>query len=138
MPQPYRIIDLQQFSGLPTGNEIAEVSAAGMQSSQIPLAVLASGRAPTTVAAPATVTVSSNAYGDVLVTTNAAVIVNLPASASRQGVPVSIVAVTTLTPNITINPNGAETIMGLASITITSSYGAFTLWPLSTGGWYQK
>lgn len=39
---------------------------------------------------------------------------------------------------ITILPYGAETIDGLASIQILNAYGAFTLFPKSTGGWTLK
>lgn len=40
---------------------------------------------------------------------------------------------------ITIMPYGTETIMGLASIQITSPFGAFVLLPnLTSGGWNQQ
>jgi hypothetical protein len=141
MPTPYRITDLNSFTGqvgTPTGQEIAEISNGGLGSYQVPLAVLALGRAANTVGAGGTFNVSSQNYGDVLVTTTAAVTVQLPAAATRFGAPVSVIAQQTTTPNITISPFGAETIMGQASLTIGNSYGAFTLWPLAGGGWYQK
>ncbi len=142
MANPYRITDLQNYTllpgGLPTGGEIAEISNAGTGSFQAPLSVLVYGRIANTVSAGGTFNLSGSNYGDVLVTTTAAVTVQLPAAATRSGVPASIVAQQTTTPNITILSFGAETIMGLSSITITNPYGAFTLWPLSGGGWYQK
>jgi|SRR5215472_10172046 len=141
MPTPYRIVDLNSFTGLvgiPTGGEIAEISQAGTGSFQIPLAVLASGRSASTVSVGGTFTLSAANYGDVLVTTAAAVTVQLPPASQRFGAPASIIAIQNTTPNITVLPFGAETIIGLSSMTITNAYGALTLWPLSGGGWYQK
>jgi hypothetical protein len=141
MPTPYRITDLNSFTGqigIPTGGEIAEISQNGNGSYQLPLAVLAFGRQANTVATGGTFNVASLNFGDVLVTTTAAVTVQLPAAGSRFGVPVSVIAQQTTTPSITILPNGVETIMGQSSLIITNAYGAFTLWPLAGGGWYQK
>jgi hypothetical protein len=142
MAQPYRIIDLAQYltllGGQPSGNELAEISNAGVGSAQIPIAVLAAVRAPTIVSAGGTFNLGVTNFGDVLVTTTAAVTVQLPDSNMRLGVPASIIANQTTPPNITILPFGAQTIIGLPQLKITNPYGAFTLWPLSGGGWYQK
>jgi len=140
MPGPYRITDLTSFSIPPTGNELAEISNAGAGSFSIPIAVLAAARPPTIVNAPSTVTVGANGYGDVLVNIAGAVTVNLPAASTRSGVPVSIVDIggNATAHNITINANGAETIKGSSSLTISANYGGVTLWPISTGNWYTK
>lgn len=136
-----KIIQLPTFSGTPTGSEIFEVSVAGTGSFQIAMAVLAASRQANIVASAGTVTVGNSSYGDYLVTTTGAVTINLPSALLRGGVPVSVIAATTGTPNITIVPFGAQTIFGLVNnLTITNSYGAFTLWPntVATGDWYQK
>ena len=139
MPNPYRIIDLTQFSGNPTGNEIMELSQGGNGSFQIAIATLVYGRAQVTIATAGTYNLSATTYGDILVTTTGAVTVNLPDSTVRGGAPTTIVAQQTTTPNITIAPAGGQTVLGNASLTITNSYGAYTLWPVlaSPGGWYE-
>lgn len=65
-----------------------------------------------------------------------AVTINLPTAASRSGYPLAIkdVSGAAQTNNITINPNGAETIEGLTSIKINVAYGGFNLYPV-TSGW---
>lgn len=136
MPQPYRIVDLQ--SGYtPTGNELMEISNGGNGSYQVTLAQIQS-RSPVTLSTAQTYNLSPATYGDILVTTTGAVIINMPDSTLRGGVPASIIAATSSTPNITINANGAQKLIGQSSLTIGNPWGAYTLWPLSTGGWYQK
>jgi hypothetical protein len=81
---------------------------------------------------------------------NGNVTINLPSSkASPQTpqaipgqwilVPITIVDIGgfAAAPNVyTINPNGAELISGLATVRLSSNYGAFLLKPiLETGGW---
>lgn len=66
-----------------------------------------------------------------------AAVVNLPLSSSRSGYPLKIkdISGAVSTPHvITINANGADTIEGAASITITADYGGWNLYPI-TGGW---
>jgi hypothetical protein len=65
-----------------------------------------------------------------------AVTVNLPTAASRNGYPIRIKDTSGVaqTNNITINPNGADTIEGLTSLTIAVAYGGYILYPV-TGGW---
>lgn len=87
-----------------------------------------------------TYTVASNAFGDILVTASAASHIQLPASSSRNGVPISIIDVAgnLATFHLTIMPNGGEFIMGQASYVLGVNYGGVTFWPLPTGGWYMK
>jgi hypothetical protein len=132
-----RIADLNLFPGNPSGGEIAEISTGGTGSFQITLAQLPV-RVPQTISAGGTFTVTNITYGDILVTTTAAVTVQLPAASVRNGVPLSVVALQSSTPNITIRPSGVETIVGLSSVTITVPYGAVNLWPVATGSWYTK
>lgn len=77
--------------------------------------------------------------GDTLlwVDTTAARVINLPTGASRSGRPLEIkdITGTAFTNNITINPNGAETIDGLASLLIDINFGGYRLYPKLTGGW---
>lgn len=136
-----KIIQLAQFSGLPTGNEIFEVSNGGNGSFQIAMAILASARQPNIISVGGSTTISSTNYGDWYVTTTSAVTLTLPSVLLRSGVPVSIIAITTGTPSITIAPFAGQTILGLSNnLTIVNSYGSYTLWPNSTGSgdWYQK
>lgn len=133
---PFRIVDLNAFSGTPDGTQLAEISAGGSGSFKIPIAVLSQGRLTNSVVAGGTFTVTSTTYGDVLVNTNSAVTVQFPLASSRNGAPVSVIGISSA-PNITILPSGADTLIGQTSITIANQYGAFTFWPM-TGGWYQK
>jgi hypothetical protein len=86
-----------------------------------------------------TYTLTGGLAGDILVNFNGAVTIQLPPAGSRGGVPTSIIdrGGFAVAHPITILPSGAETIMGLASIMLTSNFGGVTLWP-DTGGWYQK
>jgi hypothetical protein len=70
-----------------------------------------------------------------------ALTVNLPAAASRLGLPLTIKDVSGAAGanNITIAPNGAETIDGGANYIIGVNYGAVTLYPFNDGvgsGWF--
>lgn len=140
MPQPYRIIDLQGLINPLSGQEIMEVSLDGAGSCQVPVGQLAYSRTPNIVASGGTflLAAAANTYGDILITTTAAVTVQLTLASARLGVPVSVVAVQITTPAITILPSSPETIMGLSSFTITNPYGGITLWPVAGTGWYQK
>jgi hypothetical protein len=105
------------------------------------MTLLQSLRPINTISSGGTTTIGPAQYGDFLVTTTAAVTINLPSALLRNGVSVSIIAATTSTPNITIAPFAGQTIFGLSNnLTIGNSYGAFTLWPNATGlgDWYQK
>lgn len=68
-----------------------------------------------------------------------AVAVTLPAAATRLGYPLTIkdVSGAAQTNNITITPNGAERIEGLATLVIDVAYGGYILYPV-TGGWILK
>lgn len=133
---PFRIADLNAFFGAPDGTQLAEISNGGAGSFKIPIAVLSAGRQANNVIVGGVFTVTATTYGDVLVNTNSAVTVQLPVATGRNGVPVSVIGISSA-PAITILPGGSDTILGLSSITIANQYGAFTLWPM-TGGWYQK
>lgn len=132
---PVTIPQLNQWTGLPTGNELFELSN-NPGSFKIAMAILASARQENTVSAAGTFNVSASNYGDVIVTSTGAVTVNLPDATARQGVPVSVIGYS-LSPNVTIVPAGLDTIMSLASLALTTAFGAYTLWPRA-GGWYQK
>ena len=140
MSAPYRIVDLNNLSGLPAGTEIMEISQAGNGSFQIPLSTLSYGpRQPVTIATAGTYNLAATTYGDILINTSGAVVVNLPSSLTRNGVPASVVDIDGA-PNITINPAAGQTIIGQSSISMTVPYGGYTFWPIGTGsgGWYQK
>lgn len=67
--------------------------------------------------------------------------INLPTSASRAGLPVTVkdVSGNASTNPITVVPPGAETIDGLASIAIVANMGAATFVPFNDGvgtGWF--
>lgn len=65
-----------------------------------------------------------------------AVTVTLPAAVNRNGFPLTIkdVAGAAATHNISIVPNGTETIDGLNPLPVNANYGGFRLYP-KTGGW---
>lgn len=67
------------------------------------------------------------------------VTINLPAANSRSGYPLVIkdTSGAAQTNNITITPNGAETIEGLSSFVIDNAYGGVWLFPV-TNGWVFK
>lgn len=93
-------------------------------------------RSPRIISAPtATVTV---AVDDLIILIGAAVTnINLPASATKTS-PITIVgnaAGIFSVNNATINPNGVQTIDGLASVLLTNDFQAITLYPLVAGGW---
>lgn len=84
-------------------------------------------------------------FGTTLVTVNVASPVTVQLASSHPGnaiiaSPITIVDIggNAAANNITILPYGNELIMSLASIAIANDYGAFTLEPLSTGGWVQQ
>ena len=140
MTTGWKITDLPALGAIPTGAELVEVSTGGTLSSKVALAVLANGLQDTNVSSSGTTTIGASQYGAILVSVNGAVTIQLPAASLRLGVPVPVADVGGFaqTHNITILPNGIETIMGQASLAISSSYGAYTLWPISTGGWYTR
>lgn len=74
-----------------------------------------------------------------LVNRGSAVAINLPASADRDGYPIAIkdVSGAANANNITLTPNGAELIEGLASLAISSAWGGYTLYPV-TNGWILR
>lgn len=81
--------------------------------------------------------VSSDSF--LLVDVSSAVTVNLPTAASRNGYPLAVkdISGAASTNTITINANGGELIEGAASITITTDYGGWNLYPV-TGGWILR
>ena len=92
----------------------------------------------TVTATPITVTAADQIILVDTVTINAAVSVVLPAASTMTGLrPVTIKDLTggAGAHNITITPNGSEKIDGLSSIKISGNYGAFTIKPITTGGW---
>lgn len=66
-----------------------------------------------------------------------AITIDLPKGADRSQVPLTIKDSSgdALTNNITITPNGSETIDGLAAYTINAAFGAVRLIPLTGGNW---
>jgi len=92
-----------------------------------------------------TTTVVSTPYVPVLtdsfllVNDAAPVAINLPTAASRNGYPLTIIdsSGAANTNNITITPNGVETINGLTSLVIGVAYGGYILYPVS-GGWILR
>ena len=104
-------------------------------------AVLTITAGGTTTIASGTTLIRVNVAGLVTVQLPTAIVptpaVTVPPTAFT-GQPVTIVDVggNAAANNITILPFGAETIMGLASLVITSNYGAFVLTPDTVnGGW---
>ena len=101
---------------------------------------------PITVGGPITVSVDaflpqqpSINIGPILCDTTLGIVtVNLPPATGRLGfsIPVFDIGGAAFTNNIVIVPDGIETIMGLASISITTNYGSYVLEPIPTGGWY--
>lgn len=91
----------------------------------------------TSVTSTPYVPVSTDAF--LLVNDAAPVAINLPTAASRSGFPLSIkdISGAANTNNITITPNGADTIQGLASLVISDAYGGYLLYPV-TGGWILR
>jgi hypothetical protein len=88
------------------------------------------------VSAGGTFTLSATNFGDVVVTTTAAVTVQLPDSTLRTGYPVRV-SDRSGTPNIIIATALGQTYIGLTSIALTAPYGGITLRPLTAvGGWY--
>jgi len=85
----------------------------------------------------------------ITINTNSNVTISLPSSKASAQTPQAIPGQWVLVPltivdiggfasanTYTINPNGAETISGLATIRLSANYGAFILKPiLETGGW---
>jgi hypothetical protein len=85
----------------------------------------------------------------ITINANANVTINLPSSKATPQTPQAIPGQWVLVPitivdiggfasanTYTINPSGAETISGLATIRLQSNFGAFLLKPiLETGGW---
>lgn len=136
----YRVQDLPFFPTLPTGKEILSFSNNGAGSYQMTMAEFSYGRQAKNVTTTGTTAVAFNDFGDVLVNVNNTATIQLPAASLRLGVPVSVVDIGGFAAahNITILPNGAETIIGQANLVISSSYGGYTLWPILTGGWYTK
>jgi hypothetical protein len=85
-----------------------------------------------------TLILATNFYGDIAVNTAAALTINLPDSTARAaGVSIGVIDVFGA-PAITIVPFGSQKIMGLSSLALTTSFGSYALWPLTSGGWYTK
>jgi hypothetical protein len=104
----------------------------------VPLAVLVGSRPPLVISAGGTVTVSPAQYGNIVVTTTAAVTINLPSILLRNGVPVSIIARTATIPAITVVAFSGQTVLGQPSTTIIEAYNGLTLTPDSVSlDWYS-
>lgn len=86
-------------------------------------------------AAASPYTVLSTDYILLVVSSAGPVTINLQAGSARNGVPLIIkdVGGQAATYNITITPNGAETVDTLAPLLIDSNYGAYELLPRATG-----
>jgi hypothetical protein len=89
----------------------------------------------TTVVSTPYAPVATDAF--LLVDYAGAATINLPTAASRSGYPLAIKdnSGNGHTNNITINPNGSDTIEGTnAALVIQNDFGGFNLYPV-TGGW---
>lgn len=84
--------------------------------------------------------VAATAYNDIVILGTGANSVQLPDSTQRANQPVSVIDGNNnaATFNITVLPAGSQKIMGQSSYVIKTNSGGITLWPLPTGGWYQK
>lgn len=101
--------------------------------------------AGTTTVLVGTTLVTVNVNGDVTVQLPSA---KAPTNATpgalpgkSLGLPITVVDIGghAATHNVTILPFGTETIMGLASVTISNDFGAMSLIPnLTAGGWTQQ
>jgi len=118
--------------------------------------IAAAAAAITTVAPPPTIVTAAGNYtvlaGDVIIlmnkTVGAATNINLPTSASRLNVPVTVKDYKgdSSSNNIVFVANGTETIDGFSSAAalangtsvIRTNYGVKTLNPLPSGGWYTS
>lgn len=88
---------------------------------------------------------ASIAATDVIVNVNSAgaAVLTLPLSSAwlvsggLRGLPLSIYDISgnASTNNITINTSGGQTISGQASLSITTDYGGYNLYPKTAGGW---
>mgnify|MGYP001604528696 CR=1 FL=1 len=87
-----------------------------------------------------TYTIPATDFRDVLINGSAANSVQLPDSTLRNGISQAVVDITgnAATFNITILPFGSQKIRGQNNLKIVANYGGFTLWPISTGGWYLR
>jgi len=74
-------------------------------------------------------------FGDVVVTVTAAVNIQLPDSRLRSGFPMRV-SDTSGGPAVTITTLAGQPFLGLTTVSLTTPYGSFTLWPLPAGGWY--
>lgn len=89
------------------------------------------------VTTPGTITMTSNDTGiSVQNNGSSAVSVNLIAANNATGLPIVVVDSlgNAATHNITLVPNGSDTINGQSSYVIGSAYGSVTMYPI-TGGW---
>ena len=125
-------------SGGVTPSHLASWTADGiLQDAGVPISSVY-GLPPITIAAGGTYNLPVGSYGDILVSTTAALTINLPDSTFRNGVPVSIVDISGA-PAVSIVPNGTQKIISLARFPFITPWGGLTFWPLSgSGGWYQK
>lgn len=95
---------------------------------------------PTLITLAGTDLVPVGSFGDILVNAPGPVTLQLPPASLRTAGAVSVINTggNASTYNITLLPFGAETIMGLPSLVISVDWGAWTVYPISTGGWYTK
>jgi hypothetical protein len=123
-----------------TGNELTRIVQNGFNAKvtlqQIAALAPSPYAAQNIVSATGPFTLAATNYGDVIVTTTAAVTVQLPDSTLRGGHPVRV-SDRSGTPAVTIQTTSGQTYAGMTSFALSTPYGGFTLWPLSTGGWYS-